>query len=93
MRRVVSARADGKVSSISYGSIDLDPTLLTIWICVRTDDEKRRFSEDDALIASLRAELVLADYPAEGARCAFIGFESQETVDRESRGDWWGHFR
>lgn len=93
MCRIVQARSNTKISSIAYGSIDRDPARLSIWLCVQTDHEKRMFSEDGALGTALRAELTLAGYPIEGARRAFIGFESQETVDRESSGDWLGHFR
>lgn len=93
MCAAVAERSRERVFSIAYGSIDVDPGLVSLWICVQTDDEKARFSGDDAFVASLREMLVGAGYPEEGARRVFVGFESQETVDRESSGDWWGHFR
>lgn len=32
-------------------------------------------------------------YPAESQRFIHIGFESQETVNRESKGNWYHHFK
>jgi len=93
MCAAVAERSRERVFSIAYGSIDVDPGLVSLWICVQTDDEKARFSGDEAFVASLREMLVGAGYPEEGARRVFVGFESQETVGRESSGDGWGHFR
>ena len=33
------------------------------------------------------------DYPADAQNNVHIGFESQETVDRESDGNWYLHFK
>ncbi|MCA9617118.1 MAG: hypothetical protein H6721_13540 [Sandaracinus sp.] len=90
---IVSRKLGRPVTPLSYGSLDVDPGLLVIWIRVRTDQEKEQLSADEPLKESLRRELFEEGYPEEAARRAFLGFESQETVDRESSGDWWGHFR
>jgi hypothetical protein len=63
------------------------------WICVRTDAERDRLASDPNLVASLRQTLVECAYPLEGRSEVHIGFESQETVDRESEGNWWYHWK
>jgi len=90
---IVSLKLGHRVTPLSYGSIDVDPGLLVIWIRVRNDEEKEQLTVDETLRESLRQELLEEGYPEEAALRAFIGFESQETVDRDSSGDWWGHFR
>lgn len=92
MCRIVAARTSERVFPIYYGSVDVDPKLLAIWICVQTDQEKRRLS-DEHLVEALRDQLKIAGYPPQGLAGVHIGFESRQTVDRTSNGDWWGHFR
>ena len=66
---------------------------LVYCICVELDAEKERLAADTALYAELRELLTRYNYPAEGRGEVYIGFESQETVDRESDGDWWQHWK
>jgi len=33
------------------------------------------------------------NYPIYALQFVYIGFESQETVDRESNGNWYHHFK
>lgn len=76
-----------------YGANDIHPKHLVYWICVRSDAEKKRLAADVALMAKLRALLTEHQYPVEGRNEVFIGFESQETVDRDSGGNWWYHWK
>lgn len=76
-----------------YGAYDIHPCYLVYWICVKTDAEKRRLEADASLLRALREVLAQHDYPVEGRESVHIGFESQETVDRESRGNWWHHWK
>lgn len=63
------------------------------WICVKSDDQKNRLEKNRELNGLLRGILEEWDYPAEARSHVGIGFESQETVDRESHGHWWHHWK
>jgi hypothetical protein len=76
-----------------YGANDIHPKHLVYWICVKTDGEKRKLQADKALRKKLRQVLVDFEYPAEGRKGVHIGFESQQTVDRESKGNWYHHWK
>jgi hypothetical protein len=76
-----------------YGANDIHPKHLVYWICVQSDVEKKRLESDEGLYRSLRILLDEYQYPIEGRDAVHIGFESQETVDRESGGNWWHHWK
>ena len=76
-----------------YGANDIHPRHLVYWIVVVSDQEKCRLESDSLLIAELRSLLVKHDYPVEGRDGVHIGFESQETVDRESGGNFYHHWK
>jgi hypothetical protein len=76
-----------------YGANDIHPKYLVYWIVVMSDLEKRRLQTDSALMDRLRALLVQHGYPAEGREEVHIGFESHETVDRESSGNFYHHWK
>ena len=76
-----------------YGANHIHPKHLVYWICVQSDTEKKRLEADLDLNRSLRNILTEYDYPVEGRDLVYIGFEPQETVDRESDGNWWHHWK
>lgn len=76
-----------------YGANDIHPKHLVYWICVQSDAEKERLQTDSDLYRRLRRLLVEHDYPISGRSEVHIGFESQETVDRESGGNWYHHWK
>lgn len=76
-----------------YGAYEIDPRYLVIWICVESDNAKLKLESDKELSNRLREILVKHDYPREAISSVHIGFESQETVNRESNGDWHKHFK
>jgi hypothetical protein len=87
------AVADEELWITHYGAFDIHPKHLVFWLCVKTDEQKGRLAADRALMGELRDVLARRDYP-EGARdLVHIGFESQETVDREADGHWWHHWK
>ena len=76
-----------------YGANEIHPKHLVFWICVQSDNERNRLRSDMKLTKRLRQTLINANYPKEGISGVYIGFESQETVDRESDGNWWHHWK
>ena len=76
-----------------YGEYEIDPKLLTIWICVKTDKAKLNLSSNKELKIRITSLLIKHDYPEQARSSVYVGFESQETVDRESGGDWYLHFK
>lgn len=76
-----------------YGAVEIHPRHLVYWICVKSDAERDRLDKNLELKTRLRALLEEFNYPVEGRKHVAIGFESQETVDRESGGHWWHHWK
>lgn len=74
------------------------------WIAVRTDAERDRLNQDEALMTRLKGLFdkknyiqqarkehgeALAKIDAEDSFDIGIVFESQETVERDNQGNWW----
>ena len=89
----VSRHAKEKFWVTHFGANRIHPKHLVYWIVVGSDHEKCRLEADSALMAALRSLLVKYDYPNEGRNGVHIGFESQETVDRESNGNFYYHWK
>jgi hypothetical protein len=89
----MSSHAKEKFWVTHYGANHIHPKHLVYWIVVGSDHEKRRLESDSALMTALRDLLVRYEYPIEGRAGVHIGFESQETVDRESGGNFYNHWK
>ena len=76
-----------------YGAYDIDPNYLMIWICVDTDKVKDKLSSDIKLTADIIQVFDTHNYPQLQDIRSNFDFESEETVDRESDGDWYLHFK
>jgi hypothetical protein len=76
-----------------YGANNIHPQHLVYWICVQSDAEKKRLEDNSELYRKLRSLLTEHHYPLAGREQVHIGFESQETVDRESGGNWYHHWK
>ncbi len=76
-----------------YGAYEIDPKNLAIWICVKTDKTKLKLASDTQLKTRLNHLFIKYDYPIQARSLIQVGFESQETVNRESHGNWYHHFK
>ncbi|MBX7151980.1 hypothetical protein K1X84_10095 [bacterium] len=76
-----------------YGAYDIDPKNLVFWICVKSDVMKVSLKSNMELKHKLKDILIKHDYPESARPFVSIDFESQETVDRESDGNWYHHFK
>ena len=76
-----------------YGAYDINPRHLVFLTCVESDNMKIKLRSDLKLNEELRSILDKHEYPLDARDQVIIDFESQETVDRESRGRWHEHLR
>lgn len=76
-----------------YGAYYIDPKHLVYWISVQSDAMKKKLQRDAELNRSLREILSDNNYPLDARNEVYIGFESQQTVNRESNGNWYHHFK
>jgi hypothetical protein len=78
---------------ISFGATYVDPRYLAIWIQTRTDEERDQLAAKPALIEQIREALLKVGYPSLAVPKVSISFESQETVDRDYKGQWFLRFK
>ena len=76
-----------------YGAYEIAPRNVVFWICIETDLVKDSLSRNKDLETQLRSAFTKFQYPAHAIPFIYIGFESQETVNRESGGNWHHHFK
>jgi hypothetical protein len=93
IKRVMASQTVEPFWMTHYGANDIHPRHLVCWIVVRTDQEKARLEQDAELMQQLRGLLVAHDYPVEGRDSVHIGFESHETVDRVTNGDFYVYWK
>ncbi len=93
VKKVVLSTCSDKFWIDWYGAYDINPQHLVIWVCVESDVVKSRLESNTELISKFREILVKHGYPEQAIPFVHIGFESKETVDRESNGNWHHHFK
>jgi hypothetical protein len=93
MRSLALAHAKEKSWVLRFGANHIHPRHLVFVVCVLTDAEKKRLESDFEFLRQLRALLDKHDYPIAARKDVVIDFESQETVDRESGGNWYYHLK
>ncbi len=93
MERLIMPVCKEKFWIECYGAHQIDPKNLAFWICVQADKTKERLESESDLLNTLRLLLVKYNYPEKARAHVHIGFESQDTVDRESNGDWYLHLK
>lgn len=72
----------------SIGAIGIDPKHLSIWIAVDKDWERDELLQDSNFEAACREVLLRCGYPSGAVLFVGIAVESQQTVDRDSGGNW-----
>lgn len=93
MKKLIELQCDEAFYIDWYGAYDIDPKYLVYYIGVKTDTQRGKLIRNKALNADLRKLLIEHDYPEAARKHVYIKFESQETVDRESNGNWYHHFK
>lgn len=93
MKSIIQKSCKEKLWINWYGAYDIDPKNLVFWICVESDELKSKLESNGELTNELKNLLVRHDYPEQARRFVHIGFESQESVNRESNGNWYHHFK
>jgi hypothetical protein len=76
-----------------YGSYYINPKHIVLLIAVKTDKMKNVLLSDRKVNLDLKKILVKNNFPKEARKFVLFNFESQETVDRDSRGDWHLHLQ
>jgi hypothetical protein len=76
-----------------YGAYKIDPKYLVLWICVETDEQKLKLKSNKILKSKWNNILIKNNYPESARPFVCFDFESQETVERESNGNWFEHFK
>lgn len=77
----------------SFGAYYIDPKHMVFVVGVRSDRERDLLRKDDAFLARLKLLLVKFNWPAAARGGVQFDVESQETVDRETNGNWWYHYK
>ena len=76
-----------------FGAYWIDPKHLVFVIAVKSDLERNKLRSNVALNQSLRELLVQFRWPDAARQHVIFDIESQETVTRETNGNWWYHYR
>ena len=93
IERMLGPYCSEKYEVIWYGAYNIDPMHLVFWICVQTDTMKSALSKNTLLNSELRQLLEKHQYPLPARPFVYFGYESQQSVNRESKGNWYHHFK
>jgi len=77
----------------SFGVYYIDPKYLIFVVGVPTDDAKERLKSNSSFTASMTELLSKFNWPIQARHEVVFDIESQETVDRETNGNWWHHYK
>lgn len=77
----------------SFGAYYIDPRHLVFVVGVPTDKDRLSLKSNISFSASMIDLLNTYNWPKEARTDVVFDVESQETVDRESRGNWWHHYK
>lgn len=77
----------------SFGAYDIDPKHLVFVVGVPTDKQKNNLKADNLFCDNIKFLLEKYNYPITARKHIVFDIESQETVDRETNGNWWYHYK
>jgi len=77
----------------SFGAYYIDPKHLVFVLGVKTDEERDALKSNFAFLNESRELLVRFNWPTAARDKMHFDIESQETVDRETKGNWWYHYK
>ena len=77
----------------SFGAYYIDPKHLVFVVGVSTDHEKASLKNSPDFGAQMRGLLDKYNWPIAARSAVSFDVESQETVERETDGNWWYHYK
>jgi hypothetical protein len=92
LRRMLRARGI-KPLVWSFGAYYIDPKHMVFVVGVPTDDEKHALLNDTQFKADMRDLLDQYRWPEHARKFVIFDIESDETVRRETGGNWWYHYK
>jgi hypothetical protein len=77
----------------SFGAYYIDPKHLVFVVGVPTDQDKSKLKSDPNFDSAMRFLLTKYNWPLMAREYVAFDIESQQTVDRETNGNWWYHYK
>ena len=77
----------------SFGAYYIDPKHIVFVVGVPSDRERDLLRSDAEFASRLRDLLVRFNWPRSARDLVVFDIESQETVDRDTQGNWWYHYK
>ena len=77
----------------SFGAYYIDPRHLVFVVGVQTDNEKYNSRISPEFTTEAKRLLEKYNWPEQARSSIGFDIESQETVDRETNGNWWHHYK
>ena len=93
LKKIVRKKCRERVWVMWHGAYYIDPKHLAYIAIVRSDAMKDKLNSDVELNKAMRELMIKHDYPKEAIPEVYMGFESDETIKRDSGGDYWLHFK
>ncbi len=77
----------------SFGAYYIDPKNMIFVVGVPSDQEKKLLKKNKNFTTSMNNLLIKHNWPEQARTHVMFDIESQETVDRETEGHWWYHYK
>jgi hypothetical protein len=94
--RAVAGREPRIFSKFFYGATGVDAKHLVVWYLFKTDAQMAAAEKSGLLVdldALTRAELRARGYPLPAIPKMMVSFATDETIRRETGGDYWQYFK